>query len=115
MKITEVETIHLRLPTIEEECNGTQDALLVKIDLVDGQVQVHRQLGMLLKEIGQARCNACRAQHQRCGDAQVTRGLVMQVRDFGRSLVQRKESSCAMVIKQLPGFRHHQAAGIADE
>ena len=31
MKITEVEAIHLRLPTIAAECNGTQDALLVKI------------------------------------------------------------------------------------
>ncbi|HZP82939.1 MAG TPA: mandelate racemase/muconate lactonizing enzyme family protein [Chthonomonadaceae bacterium] len=31
MKITEVEAIHLSLPEIEAECNGTQDALLVKI------------------------------------------------------------------------------------
>jgi L-alanine-DL-glutamate epimerase-like enolase superfamily enzyme len=31
VKITEVETIQLSLPTIERECNGTQDALLVKI------------------------------------------------------------------------------------
>jgi L-rhamnonate dehydratase len=31
MKITDVETLHLRLPSIAEECNGTQDALLVKI------------------------------------------------------------------------------------
>ena len=36
MKITEVETIHLRLPTIAEECNGTQDALLVKITPIPG-------------------------------------------------------------------------------
>jgi L-rhamnonate dehydratase len=31
MKITEVETLHLRLPSVVAECNGTQDALLVKI------------------------------------------------------------------------------------
>ena len=40
MKITEVETIHLRLPTIEEECNGTQDALLVKITTDSGLVGI---------------------------------------------------------------------------
>ncbi len=38
MKITEVETIHLRLPTIEHECNGTQDALLVRISTDSGLV-----------------------------------------------------------------------------
>src|SRR5688500_7552450 len=31
MKITEVETIHLRLPEVVNECNGTQDVLLVKV------------------------------------------------------------------------------------
>lgn len=40
MKITEVETIHLRLPTIEEECNGTQDALLVMITTDSGLVGI---------------------------------------------------------------------------
>ena len=40
MKITEVETIHLRLPTIMEECNGTQDALLVKIRTDNGLVGI---------------------------------------------------------------------------
>lgn len=40
MKITEVETIHLRLPTITEECNGTQDALLVKIRTDNGLVGI---------------------------------------------------------------------------
>jgi L-rhamnonate dehydratase len=38
MKITEVEAIHLRLPSIVEECNGTQDALLVKIHTDAGLV-----------------------------------------------------------------------------
>lgn len=38
MKITEVETIHLRLPRIAEECNGTQDALLVRIKTDNGLV-----------------------------------------------------------------------------
>ena len=40
MKITEVETIHLRLPAIAEECNGTQDALLVKIKTDSGLVGI---------------------------------------------------------------------------
>ena len=40
MKITEVETIHLRLPTIAQECNGTQDALLVKISTDSGLVGI---------------------------------------------------------------------------
>lgn len=40
MKITEVETIHLRLPTILEECNGTQDALLVRITTDTGLVGI---------------------------------------------------------------------------
>jgi L-alanine-DL-glutamate epimerase-like enolase superfamily enzyme len=40
MKITEVETLHLRLPTIAEECNGTQDALLVRIRTDDGLVGI---------------------------------------------------------------------------
>jgi L-alanine-DL-glutamate epimerase-like enolase superfamily enzyme len=40
MKITDVETIHLRLPTIEQECNGTQDALLVKITTDAGLVGI---------------------------------------------------------------------------
>src|SRR5579872_1245701 len=40
MKITEVETIHLRLPEIERECNGTQDALLVKIGTDAGLVGI---------------------------------------------------------------------------
>ncbi len=40
MKITEVETIHLSLPTIVEECNGTQDALLVKITTDTGLVGI---------------------------------------------------------------------------
>lgn len=31
MKITEIETMVLRLPTVERECNGTQDAFLVRI------------------------------------------------------------------------------------
>lgn len=38
MKITEVETLHLSLPAIAEECNGTQDALLVKIHTDTGLV-----------------------------------------------------------------------------
>ncbi len=40
MKITEVETLHLSLPTIVEECNGTQDALLVKITTDTGLVGI---------------------------------------------------------------------------
>jgi L-alanine-DL-glutamate epimerase-like enolase superfamily enzyme len=40
MKITDVETIHLRLPEIAEECNGTQDALLVKIHTDAGLVGI---------------------------------------------------------------------------
>jgi L-rhamnonate dehydratase len=40
MKITEVETIHLSLPNIAEECNGTQDALLVKIHTDEGLVGI---------------------------------------------------------------------------
>jgi L-alanine-DL-glutamate epimerase-like enolase superfamily enzyme len=40
MKITEVETLHLRLPEIAEECNGTQDALLVKIHTDAGLVGI---------------------------------------------------------------------------
>jgi L-alanine-DL-glutamate epimerase-like enolase superfamily enzyme len=40
MTITEVETIHLRLPQIERECNGTQDALLVKIRTDAGLVGI---------------------------------------------------------------------------
>jgi L-alanine-DL-glutamate epimerase-like enolase superfamily enzyme len=40
MKITDVETIHLRLPEIAEECNGTQDALLVKIQTDAGLVGI---------------------------------------------------------------------------
>ncbi|MCS6776403.1 MAG: mandelate racemase/muconate lactonizing enzyme family protein [Chloroherpetonaceae bacterium] len=31
MRITEVETYHLRLPQVAAECNGTQDALLVRV------------------------------------------------------------------------------------
>lgn len=31
MKITEIEEMVLRLPTVERECNGTQDAFLVRI------------------------------------------------------------------------------------
>jgi len=38
--ITNVETIHLRLDTIAEECNGTQDALLVKISTDSGHVGI---------------------------------------------------------------------------
>ena len=38
MKITEVETIHLALDSIAEECNGTQDALLVRIMADSGHV-----------------------------------------------------------------------------
>lgn len=40
MIITNVETIHLRLDTIAEECNGTQDALLVKISTDSGHVGI---------------------------------------------------------------------------
>ncbi len=40
MKITEVETLILRLPQIAEECNGTQDALLVKIHTDTGLVGI---------------------------------------------------------------------------
>src|SRR6478736_5446408 len=40
MQITDVETIHLRLPAIERECNGTQDALLVKISTDAGLVGI---------------------------------------------------------------------------
>lgn len=40
MKITNVETIQLRLPTVAEECNGTQDALLVKIYADNGLVGI---------------------------------------------------------------------------
>jgi L-rhamnonate dehydratase len=40
VKITGVETIHLRLPRITEECNGTQDALLVKIETDAGLVGI---------------------------------------------------------------------------
>jgi L-alanine-DL-glutamate epimerase-like enolase superfamily enzyme len=40
VKITEVETLHLSLPTIVEECNGTQDALLVKITTDTGLVGI---------------------------------------------------------------------------
>jgi L-alanine-DL-glutamate epimerase-like enolase superfamily enzyme len=40
MKITEVETLILRLPTIERECNGTQDAFLVRIHTDAGFVGV---------------------------------------------------------------------------
>lgn len=40
MKITDVETIHLSLPDIAHECNGTQDALLVKIHTDEGLVGI---------------------------------------------------------------------------
>jgi L-alanine-DL-glutamate epimerase-like enolase superfamily enzyme len=40
MKITEVETIVLSLPTIARECNGTQDALLVRIHTDNGLVGI---------------------------------------------------------------------------
>src|SRR5712692_7907470 len=31
MKITRVEPIHLRLPTVTERCNGSQETLIVKV------------------------------------------------------------------------------------
>lgn len=40
MKITEIETILLRLPQVEAECNGTQDAFLVRIHTDTGLVGV---------------------------------------------------------------------------
>ncbi|BDG60129.1 mandelate racemase/muconate lactonizing enzyme family protein [Caldinitratiruptor microaerophilus] len=36
MKITQVEAYHLRLPAVEAICNGTQDALVVRIDTDEG-------------------------------------------------------------------------------
>ena len=40
MKITAVETLHLRLPAVAERCDGTQDALLVKIHADNGLVGI---------------------------------------------------------------------------
>lgn len=40
MKITEVETLSLRLPAIVAECNGTQDALLVRIHTDAGLIGI---------------------------------------------------------------------------
>src|SRR5580693_5093081 len=40
MKITEVETLILSLPTIEQKCDGTQDALLVRIHTDTGLVGI---------------------------------------------------------------------------
>src|SRR5690349_8651938 len=40
MKITDVETIIVRLPQIEAKCDGTQDGLLVKIHTDAGQVGI---------------------------------------------------------------------------
>ncbi|MDX1935402.1 MAG: mandelate racemase/muconate lactonizing enzyme family protein [Capsulimonadales bacterium] len=40
MKITDVETLILRLPSIEAECNGTQDAFLVRIHTDNGLIGV---------------------------------------------------------------------------
>lgn len=31
MKITQVEAIHLRLPVVNERCDGSQDTLVVKV------------------------------------------------------------------------------------
>ena len=36
MRITNVETIHLRLPEIELRADGTQDAFIVRIDTDEG-------------------------------------------------------------------------------
>src|SRR5690242_18974661 len=40
MKITAVETLHLSLPAIAQECNGTLDALLVRIHTDAGLVGI---------------------------------------------------------------------------
>ena len=31
MKITDVETLYLRLPTVKQQCDSGQDALIVKV------------------------------------------------------------------------------------
>src|SRR3954452_7510956 len=36
MKITKVEAIHLRLPVINERCDGSQDTLVVKVHTDEG-------------------------------------------------------------------------------
>ncbi len=36
MKITEVETLHLRLPDVAEIADGTQDVLVVRLHTDDG-------------------------------------------------------------------------------
>ena len=56
LKITEVETIHLRLPTITEECNGTQDALLVKICTDSGLVGIGEVELLSPRGSGHLRC-----------------------------------------------------------
>ncbi|MCC6443554.1 MAG: mandelate racemase/muconate lactonizing enzyme family protein [Armatimonadetes bacterium] len=40
MKITKVEGFHLRLPVVEERCDGTQDAFIVRIHTDDGLVGI---------------------------------------------------------------------------
>lgn len=40
MRITEVETLHLRLPQVVAECNGTQDALLVRVHTDAGLIGI---------------------------------------------------------------------------
>lgn len=31
MRITDIETLHLRFPVVREICDGTQDALLIRV------------------------------------------------------------------------------------
>src|SRR3954452_12973212 len=40
MKITQVEAIHLRLPVVNERCDGSQDTLVVKVHTDAGIVGV---------------------------------------------------------------------------
>src|SRR5258708_25252117 len=40
MKITRVEAIHLRLPEVNERCDGSQETLIVKVHTDDGLVGI---------------------------------------------------------------------------
>ena len=40
MKITRVEAIHLRLPDVNERCDGSQETLVVRVHTDDGLVGV---------------------------------------------------------------------------
>ena len=51
MRITDIETLHLRIPVVQEICDGTQDALLVRVhtdtDIVGiGQAETSPRAGM---------------------------------------------------------------------